>query len=163
MAQSTRSAGTGAGWRSGTARTGGARPTPSRGTTPRAGTPRTRTIPGRRKAAPQSTGQKLFGALSGALTGKTASKAASKAKPSGAKGPAGLALLGAGAFAALKNKDKLASMVKGKSSSSDSSEFTPATAAPTTPVTPVQTTSVDNVSPDPLSSDNSPSGIRPIE
>ena len=86
MAQSTRSASTGGGWRGGTPRTGAARPTPSRGTTPRAGTPRTRTIPGRRKAAPQSTGQKLFGALTGALSGKTASKAASKAKPSGAKG-----------------------------------------------------------------------------
>ena len=79
----------------------------------------------------------------------------------GAGRRAGLALLGAGAFAALKNKDKLTSMVKGKSSSQDSAEFTPATAAPTTPVTPVQTTSVDNVSPDTLS--DSPSGIRPIE
>jgi len=156
MAQPTRTPG--AGRRAGLARTGAARPTPSRGTTPRAGAPRTRTLPGRRKAAPQSTGQKLFGALSGALSGKTAAKAASKAKPSGAKGPAGLALLGAGAFAALKNRDKLTSMVKGKSSSpSTDSGFTPATAAPTTPVSPVGTTPTDTTL------DNSPSGIRPIE
>ena len=160
MAQSTRPAGTGAGRRSGFPRTGTARPTPSRGTTPRAGAPRTRTLPGRRKAAPQSTSQKLFGAVTKALSGSGASKAASKAKPSGAKGPAGLALLGAGAFAALKNKDKLTSMVKGKGSSEP--EFTAAPATPTTPVTPVNT-STDNLSSDNSSLDNSPSGIRPIE
>ncbi len=154
MAQPMRSASPGAARRA-------ARPTPSRGTTPRAGTPRTRTIPGRRKPAPQSTGQKLFGALTGALSG-TGGKAVAKAKPSGAKGPAGLALLGAGAFAALKNRDKLTSMVKGKSSSTTTdSGFTPATAAPTTPVTPVTTTSADTTLDQGL--DNSPSGIRPIE
>ncbi len=158
MAQPMRSAGTGAGRRAGLARSGVARPTPSRGTTPRTGTPRTRTIPGRRRPTPpQSTGQKLFGALTGALSG-TGGKAVSKAKPSSAKGPAGLALLGAGAFAALKNRDKLTSMVKGKSSSTTTdSGFTPATAAPTTPVSPVSTTPADTTL------DNSPSGIRPIE
>ncbi len=109
----------------------------------------------------QSTGQKLFGALTGALSG-TGGKAVKKAKPSGAKGPAGLALLGAGALAALKNRDKLTSMVKGKSSSTTTtSTFTPATAAPTTPVSPVGTTPVDTT-PD-TSLDNSQSGIRPIE
>ncbi len=155
MAQPMRSASPGAGRRA-------ARPTPSRGTTPRASTPRTRTIPGRRKPAPQSTGQKLFGALTGALSG-TGGKAVAKAKPSGARGPAGLALLGAGAFAALKNRDKLTSMVKGKSSSATTTEsgFTPATAAPTTPVTPVNTTPADTTLDTGL--DNSPSGIRPIE
>jgi hypothetical protein len=160
MAQSTRSAGAGAGRRSGLARSGAARPTPSRGTTPRAGTPRVRTIPGRRKPVQQSTGQKLFGALTGALSG-TGGKAVKKAKPSGAKGPAGLALLGAGAFAALKNRDKLTSMVKGKSSSSTEGTYTPSTAPPTTPVTPVATTPVDTTTDSTL--DNSPSGIRPIE
>ena len=157
MAQPTRSAGPSAGRRSGFARSGAARPTPSRGTTPRAGTPRVRTIPGRRKPVQQSTGQKLFGALTGALSG-TGGKAVKKAKPSGAKGPAGLALLGAGAFAALKNRDKLTSMVKGKSSSTTESTFTPSTAPPTTPVA---TTPVDPTTDSTL--DNSPSGIRPIE
>jgi len=161
MAQPPRSAATGAGRRAGLARSGAARPTPSRGTTPRAGTPRVRTIPGRRKPTPQSTGQKLFGALTGALSG-TGGKAVAKAKPSGAKGPAGLALLGGAAFAALKNRDKLTSMVKGKSSSTTTdSGFTPATAAPTTPVTPVTTTPVDTTLDQNI--DNSPSGIRPIE
>ena len=160
MAQPTRSAGPSAGRRSGLTRSGAARPTPSRGTTPRAGTPRVRTIPGRRKPVQQSTGQKLFGALTGALSG-TGGKAVKKAKPSGAKGPAGLALLGAGAFAALKNRDKLTSMVKGRSSSTTESTFTPSTAPPTTPVTPVATTPVDPTTDSTL--DNSPSGIRPIE
>ena len=160
MAPPTRSAGPSAGRRSGLTRSGAARPTPSRGTTPRAGTPRVRTIPGRRKPVQQSTGQKLFGALTGALSG-TGGKAVKKAKPSGAKGPAGLALLGAGAFAALKNRDKLTSMVKGKSSSTTESTFTPSTASPTTPVTPVATTPVDTTTDSTL--DNSPSGIRPIE
>ena len=160
MAQPTRSAGPSAGRRSGLTRSGAARPTPSRGTTPRAGTPRVRTIPGRRKPVQQSTGQKLFGALTGALSG-TGGKAVKKAKPSGAKGPAGLALLGAGAFAALKNRDKLTSMVKGKSSSSTEGTYTPSTAPPTTPVTPVATTPVDTTTDSTL--DNSPSGIRPIE
>jgi hypothetical protein len=105
----------------------------------------------------QSTGQKLFGALTGALSG-SGGKAVKKAKPSGAKGPAGLALLGAGAFAALKNRDKLTSMVKGKSSSTTESTFTPSTAPPTTPVA---TTPVDPTTDSTL--DNSPSGIRPIE
>ena len=158
MAQQTRSAG--AAWRTGTPRSGAARPTPSRGTTPRAGTPRTRTIPGRRKPVQQSTGQKLFGALTGALSG-TGGKAVKKA-PGGAKGPAGLALLGAGAFAALKNRDKLTSMVKGKGSSTTTeSTYTPSTAPSTTPVTPVATSPPVDATPDGL--DNSPSGIRPIE
>ena len=161
MAQPTRSAGPSAGRRSGFARSGAARPTPTRGTTPRAGTPRVRTIPGRRRPVQQSTGQKLFGALTGALSG-TGGKAVKKAKPSGARGPAGLALLGAGAFAALKNRDKLTSMVKGKSSSTTTeSSFAPSTAPSTTPVTPVATTPVDPATGPGM--DNSPSGIRPIE
>lgn len=160
MAQTTPSSG--AGRRTGFPRAGAARPTPSRGTTPRAGTPRTRTIPGRRKPVQQSTGQKLFGALTGALSG-TGGKAVKKAKPSGARGPAGLALLGAGAFAALRNRDKLTSMVKGKSSSTTTdSTFTPSTAPSTTPVTPVATTPPVDATPD-STVDNSPSGIRPIE
>jgi len=161
MAQTTRPAATGAGRRAGFPRSGPARPTPSRGTTPRAGTPRVRTLPGRRKAAPQSTGQKLFGALTGALSG-TGGKAVAKAKPSGKAGPAGLALLGAGALAALKNREKLASMVKGRGSSATTdSGFAPSAAPSTTPVTPVATTPVDPTLDSSL--DNSPSGIRPIE
>jgi hypothetical protein len=124
---------------------------------PRAGAPRTRTLPGRRKPAPQSTSQKLFGAVTGALSGTSGKKVVAKAKPSGAKGPAGLALLGAGALAALKNRDKLTSMIKGRGSS-ETTEFTPAAGTPTTPITPVETLHADGTA-----NDASPSGIRPIE